>query len=64
LLDKSIPLYNVITKRSAGIPLSNSALPKGYSFIWYVSGKEEKWAEIEASVGEFERRDPQSIGLQ
>jgi ribosomal protein S18 acetylase RimI-like enzyme len=54
LLDKSIPYYNVIMKRRAGIPLPHSALPKGYSFAWYVPGKEEKWAEIEASVGEFE----------
>ncbi|MFC5529608.1 GNAT family N-acetyltransferase [Cohnella yongneupensis] len=54
MLDKSIPHYNVIMKRSAGIPLPNSALPPGYSFSWYVPGKEEKWAEIEASVGEFD----------
>lgn len=57
MLDKTIPHYNVIMKRSAGIPLPNTALPEGYSFTWYVPGKEEKWAEIEASVGEFENTE-------
>jgi GNAT superfamily N-acetyltransferase len=57
LLDKSIPYYNVIMKRRANIPIPNSALPEGYSFTWYVPGKEEKWAEIETSVGEFENTD-------
>jgi GNAT superfamily N-acetyltransferase len=54
LLDKSIPYYNVIMKRSAGISLPNYSLPEGYKFTRYVPNKEEKWAEIEASVGEFE----------
>jgi ribosomal protein S18 acetylase RimI-like enzyme len=57
MLDKTIPHYNVIMKRNAGIPLPNFALPEGYSFNWYVPGKEEKWAEIEASVGEFENAE-------
>jgi ribosomal protein S18 acetylase RimI-like enzyme len=54
LLDKSIPYYNVIMKRSAGITFPNYSLREGYKFTWYVPGEEEKWAEIEASVGEFE----------
>jgi ribosomal protein S18 acetylase RimI-like enzyme len=57
LLDKSIPYYSVIMKRSAGIPLPISALSEGYAFTWYVPGKEGKWAEIEASVGEFENSE-------
>ncbi|NRF95790.1 GNAT family N-acetyltransferase [Paenibacillus frigoriresistens] len=54
MLDKTIPHFNVIMKRSAGVPLPRFALPEGYSFTWYVPGKEEQWAEIESSVGEFE----------
>ncbi|MDB5056219.1 MAG: GCN5-related N-acetyltransferase [Bacilli bacterium] len=54
MLDKSIPYYNVIMKRRADVLLTKFALPQGYSFEWYVPGKEEKWAEIETSVAEFE----------
>jgi GNAT superfamily N-acetyltransferase len=54
LLDKSIPYYNVIMKRSAGNTFPNSSLPEGYKFTWYVPSEEKKWAEIEASAGEFE----------
>jgi ribosomal protein S18 acetylase RimI-like enzyme len=57
LLDKTIPHFNVIMKRSAGVPLPKFALPDGYSFTWYVPGKEKQWAEIEASVGEFENTE-------
>jgi GNAT superfamily N-acetyltransferase len=57
MLDKSIPYYNVIMKRRANVPFFKFALPKGYSFAWYAPGKEEKWAEIEASVNEFENME-------
>lgn len=42
LLDKTIPHFNVIMKRSAGVALPKFALPEGYSFTWYVPGKEEQ----------------------
>ncbi|MGO0059881.1 GNAT family N-acetyltransferase [Brevibacillus fluminis] len=54
MLDKSIPYYNVIMKRVAGTPLVHHELPQGFSFCRYKSGKEVDWAEIEASVGEFD----------
>ncbi|SFL11307.1 Acetyltransferase (GNAT) family protein [Paenibacillus sp. 1_12] len=57
MLDKSVPHYDVIMKRSAGIPLPDTILPEGYTFAWYIPGKEEQWAEIEASVGEFENTE-------
>jgi GNAT superfamily N-acetyltransferase len=53
MLDKSIPYFNVIMKRHANIPIPEFDLPHGYSFAWFNTGKEEKWAEIETSVGEF-----------
>ncbi|MGE8207335.1 GNAT family N-acetyltransferase [Heyndrickxia sp. NPDC080065] len=53
MLDKSIPYFNVIMKRPAGNPPPDFLLPEGFSFVWFTEGKEQKWAEIEASVGEF-----------
>lgn len=54
MLNKSIPYYNVIMKRSYNTPILNFELPSGYSFYWFTEGKEEQWAKIETSVGEFE----------
>lgn len=55
MLDKSIPYHHVIMKRRAGLPVPEAGLPDGYSFAWYVPGKEEEWALIETSVGEFDK---------
>jgi ribosomal protein S18 acetylase RimI-like enzyme len=54
MLDKSLPYYNVIMKRSANIPVMEPALPEGFSFVYYSDGLELKWADIECSVGEFD----------
>jgi len=53
VLDKSIPYFNIIMKRSSDIEISNYPLPPGFSFELFSEGKEKKWAEIETSVGEF-----------
>jgi ribosomal protein S18 acetylase RimI-like enzyme len=64
MLDKSIPYFNVIMKRSAGIPVPRFVLPRGFSFVWFTEGKEEKWAEIESSVGEFTNIEESLIYFQ
>jgi len=53
MLDKTIPYFNVIMKRRSDMKIPKAPLLPGYSFVFYSEGKEEKWAEIEASVGEF-----------
>lgn len=55
MLDKSIPYYNVLMKRKKGTPLVQYNLPENFSFVFYTSGDEKAWAEIETSVGEFDR---------
>ncbi|QHW30545.1 GNAT family N-acetyltransferase [Paenibacillus rhizovicinus] len=54
MLDKSIPYFNVIMKRSAALPVPVPVLPAGYSFAAFTEGDETHWADIEAAVGEFE----------
>jgi ribosomal protein S18 acetylase RimI-like enzyme len=54
MLDKSIPYYNLIMKREAGQCIPQINLPEGYSFTQFTAGSELDWAEIEASVGEFD----------
>nr|WP_253958183.1 GNAT family N-acetyltransferase [Metabacillus halosaccharovorans] len=44
-------------KRSSIKPITNVELPKGYSFSWFTEGKEEQWAKIETSVGEFQNTE-------
>lgn len=55
MLDKSIPYYRVIMKREKGSFLKEFRLPEGFKFTLFKSGDEKEWAEIEASVGEFNR---------
>jgi GNAT superfamily N-acetyltransferase len=57
MLDTSLEWYRVILKREAGTPLPKAALPVGYSLVSFQSGDEEAWAEIEASVLEFNTKD-------
>lgn len=54
MLDKSIPYYNIVMQRKPGKPIPNFALPEDYSFVPFTGGSETAWAEIEASVGEFD----------
>lgn len=54
MLDKTIPYYHVLMKREKGSPLKEYKLPENFRFTMFKSGDENQWAEIEASVGEFE----------
>ncbi|MCL6444819.1 MAG: GNAT family N-acetyltransferase [Alicyclobacillus sp.] len=53
MLDKSLPYFNVIMKRPAGMSIPDFRLPREFSFEWFADGGEEEWADIETSVGEF-----------
>jgi RimJ/RimL family protein N-acetyltransferase len=55
MLDKSVKYYEVLMKRPKGAPLQEFTLPEGYKFVSYQPNDEKEWAEIETSVGEFER---------
>ena len=55
MLDKSLPYIDLIMKRPAGAALMEPRLPDGYSIRHFMPGDEIYWAEIEASVGEFNR---------
>ncbi len=57
MLDKTLPYYNMIMRGKAERVCSNPLpeLPAGFSYARYTSGDEKFWAEIECSVGEFER---------
>ena len=54
MLDKSIPYKHILMKRPKGTSLKNYDLPVGFSFCKYKEGNERQWAEIEASVAEFD----------
>ncbi len=54
LLDKTVPYFNVIMRRSAGLVIPRFILPRGFSLSWFVEGDEARWADIETSVGEFD----------
>ncbi len=55
MLDKTIKYYEVIMKREKGTPLLEYLLPEGYRYVMYSPGDELSWAEIETSVGEFNK---------
>jgi len=55
MLDKSIKYYDVLMKRERSSPLKEFQLPDDYKFVLFQPGDEKEWAEIEASVGEFDR---------
>ncbi|MDG0794835.1 GNAT family N-acetyltransferase [Cohnella ginsengisoli] len=57
MLDRSVPYFNVIMKRRPGRPIPECPLPAGYALTRFSPGSESRWAEIEASVGEFERAE-------
>lgn len=56
MLDKSIPYKNIIMKMDEETvkTISDSLLPKGFSFRFFEEGDEEHWARIETSVSEFD----------
>lgn len=54
MLDKSIPYFNLPMQRKAEKLIPQVILPEGYSFVPYTVGSETDWADIEASVGEFD----------
>ncbi|RKN72992.1 GNAT family N-acetyltransferase [Paenibacillus ginsengarvi] len=54
MLDKSLEYYRVIMKREPGTPIPAAELPEGFFFSMYREGDELAWAEIEASVQEFD----------
>jgi len=64
MLDKSIPFYRVLMKREKGIPLVEYKLPDGFVFSLLRPGDEKEWAEIETSVGEFDREEDALVYFQ
>lgn len=54
MLDKSVPYIDVMMHRPSGAAVSEFPLPEGYTFSLFQAGDERAWAEIEASVGEFD----------
>lgn len=57
MLDKTIPYYDIIMTRDGSLPVPPPVLPEGYSFAAFAEGDEAHWADIEASVGEFDEVD-------
>lgn len=55
MLDKSIPFHMIIMKRPFMEPPAAIRLPEGFEVRTYRPGDERAWAEIETSVGEFDR---------
>ena len=54
MLDKSVPFYNILMARPAGLQIPHYELPEGYSFKMYEEGDEVDWALIERSVDEYD----------
>jgi len=57
MLDKTLPYFNVIMKRRAGLPIAMHRLPSGFFIAGFVPGDEISWACIETAVGEFATED-------
>ena len=55
MLDKSVKYYHIIMRRKKGTFVPHFSLPEGYKYVIFKSGDEKEWAEIEASVKEFDR---------
>ena len=53
MLDKTLPYFNVIMKRRAGLPIAMHGLPSGFSIAGFVPGDEVQWASVETAVGEL-----------
>lgn len=57
MLDKSVKHYGVIMIREDLRDIEEYPLKEGYRFSMFQEGDEKSWADIEASVGEFESRE-------
>ena len=53
MIDKSSEYYSVLLYRTDIQNHPHYELPQGYSFAFYRQGDEEKWAELECSLGQF-----------
>ena len=53
MLDKTVPYFNVIMKRRAGLPVVTHELPSEFSLAGFGPRDEVQWAGIETAVGEF-----------
>lgn len=56
MLDKSVAFKEIFMRRPAGAAIEEMGLPEGFEFIPYEKGDETDWAEIEASVLEFDSK--------
>ena len=59
MLDKSLPYYDIIMKADFATATAHKIidLPDGYTYKMYEDGDEQKWAQVETSVGEFNSVD-------
>ncbi len=56
MLDKSVEYHEIFMKRPAGAPLKRFRLPECFQFVYFKKGDERIWADIEASVMEFDSK--------
>ena len=54
MLDKSLPYTPLLMIKTDTENYPKFDLPEGYSFRFYQAGDEEKWAELECALGQFE----------
>lgn len=56
MLDKTLPYKDIIMKAPKSIAAyqASKPLPQGYHYAMYQEGDELPWAQLEASVGEFD----------
>ena len=57
MLDKSLPYTPLIMTKTDTEKYPKFDLPEGYSFRFYRAGDEEKWAELECALGQFDRME-------
>ena len=53
MLDRTIPFYNTILRCDRYLN-AEPALQNGYEFRMYQSGDEQKWAQLEYEIGDFD----------
>ena len=54
MIDKSAQLYDLFMIKTDTDCYPESRLPEGYSFVFYNSGDERKWARLEVELGQFD----------
>ena len=57
MIDKTVKNLPVLMYRYSLTPPEGRELPAGYHFAYYQDGYEKYWAEIECSVGQFDREE-------